>query len=87
MRMSSFRDYWLNRTACSILEDMRNCDKTKNYSNLASLIEELQVAANRMESGLDDKRDLLAMQEEWHKWRKKLKKIRKKAKAAKIKDK
>lgn len=42
------------RVICEILEDMRNCDKYKNYNQLAFLIEEVQFAANRMESALED---------------------------------
>jgi len=33
---------------------MRTCDKMKNYSFLSGLIEEAQVLANRMESGLEE---------------------------------
>jgi len=53
-----------NRTLCNVLEDMRNADKTKNYSYLVGLIEELQVLANRMEAALGDKRDYNEIRDE-----------------------
>ena len=37
------------RLLCGILDDMRNCEKTRNYSYMSALIEELQYRANRME--------------------------------------
>ena len=43
-----------NRFICTVLEEMRKCDLTKNYSFLSSLIEEAQTLANRMESALDE---------------------------------
>lgn len=46
-----------NRTICSVLEAMRDCTKTQNYSYLLGLIEEAQMLANRMESALYDKKD------------------------------
>jgi len=45
---------WPNRTACDILEEMRKCHKTSNFSYLPGLIEEMQSVANRMEAGLTD---------------------------------
>lgn len=50
--------YGLNRYLCDVLDDMRKCIKTNNYSYLASLIEECQVLGNRMESALRDQKDL-----------------------------
>ena len=41
------------RYLCSILDDMRTCQKTQNYSYLLSLIEEAQYRANRMEDRLN----------------------------------
>lgn len=76
-----YRRYWMNRTLCDVLEDMRNCHKTHNYAPLLSLIEEAQVMGNRMESALADKKDLLKMHEEWHELRAKINKARKEAKA------
>lgn len=45
---------WPNRTACDVLEEMRKCYKTSNFSYLLGLIEEMQSIANRMEAGLTD---------------------------------
>ncbi|RLD64909.1 MAG: hypothetical protein DRI84_07940 [Bacteroidetes bacterium] len=58
-----------NRTACSVLESMRDLDKTKNYSSLLSMVEELQLFFDRMEAALGDKRDI----KEWNIKRHKLK--------------
>lgn len=60
---------FLNRTLCDVLDEMRKCDKTKNYAPMLSLIEEAQVFGNRMESALSDVKDI----KELYKKRKKLK--------------
>ena len=44
---------FLHRTICSVLEEMRSCNETKNYSYLLGLIEEAQSMGNKMESKLD----------------------------------
>ena len=44
-----------SRYICSVLEEIRKCHETRNYSYLPGLVEEAQVLANRMESGLYDK--------------------------------
>ncbi len=62
--------FFPNRTVCDVLTDMRKCNETKNYSLLGALIEEVQILANRMESGLQDKSSL----EEWLEMKTKLKK-------------
>jgi hypothetical protein len=41
-----------NRYICSVLEDMRKLNDTRNYGYLEGLIEEAQSYANRMENGL-----------------------------------
>ncbi len=41
-----------NRLICSVLDEIRECHKTRNYSYLVGLIEEAQVLANRMEAKL-----------------------------------
>ena len=73
-------NYYVNRTLCEVLEEMRKCNKIRNYAPLESLIEEVQIKANRMESGLSIKKDLNSMEEEWHKLKKKLKELRKEVK-------
>ena len=56
---------WPARTICACLEDMRSAFKTYNFSNIASLIEEVQMLANRMEAHIEtehsynDRRDKL----------------------------
>ena len=44
---------YLNRTICGVLEEMRSCNETKNYSYLLGLIEEAQSMGNKMESKID----------------------------------
>jgi cell division protein FtsB len=70
------RSYWINRTLCNVLEEMRACHKTRNYSSLLSLIEEAQSMGNRMESALGDKRDVREMQEERQELKAEIKKLR-----------
>lgn len=52
-----------NRLVCEVLEEARTCHKTRNYSYLPGLLEEIQTMVNRMESALSEKRDY----EHWHK--------------------
>lgn len=40
------------RLVCTVLEEIRKMDKTRNYTELPSLIEEVQVYVDRMEDGL-----------------------------------
>ena len=51
-----------HRYVCSVLDEMRACNKTRNYSPLLSQIEEVQVLVNRMEAALSEKQEL----ESWH---------------------
>jgi len=82
--MRDFEDsYYINRTFCDVVSDMRLCNKTQNYGPMESLIEELQIKGNRMEAAIYDKNDIAAMNKEWAELKKKLKKIRKKVKAKK----
>ena len=50
--------FYLNRYICDVLEEMRKLNETRNYSMLASLIEEVQTMANRMEASLSDVSDI-----------------------------
>jgi len=43
-----------NRFLCTVLDEMRTCIKTLNFSYLESLVEEAQLLANRMECKLED---------------------------------
>ena len=65
--------YYESRTLCAVLEEMRKCFETRNFSSLLGLIEEAQSMGNRMEAGLDQKHSL----EEWDAtWRKKKKELK-----------
>ena len=46
-----------NRYLCNVLDEMRACIKTLNFSYLAGLIEEVQTMGNRMEAKLEDMDD------------------------------
>lgn len=74
--MSREESFWINRSLCDVLDEMRKLYETRNFSGLLGLIEEAQSMANRMEAGLGDKKDLIAMHEEWDGLRKKIKKER-----------
>jgi len=54
----SYDEYYLNRTLCQVLTEMRQCDKTRNYSYLVGLIEEAQTMGNRMEAAFYDIKDV-----------------------------
>jgi hypothetical protein len=43
---------------CSVLDEMRKCHETRNYSYLPGLIEEAQTMVNKMEAALYDQSDL-----------------------------
>lgn len=47
----------VNRTLCDVLEAIRTCNKTHNYSYLMSLVEEAQMLGNKMEAALWDQKD------------------------------
>ena len=46
------------RSMCDIIEDMRTMYKTRNFSYMMGLLEELQYRANRMENAFDIKNDV-----------------------------
>jgi hypothetical protein len=75
------RHYYLNRTLCDVLEEMRKCVQTLNFGPLPGLIEEAQSMGNRMEAALGDDKDLQAMHDEWHRLKKELGELRKEHKA------
>lgn len=76
--------YYPNRTVCSVLEEMRKANETRNYSILLSLIEEVQTLVNRMEASLYDIKDMEHMLKEKSKLKKKLKALE--AKVEKLED-
>ena len=43
---------YLRRCMCDVLEEMRSCYKTLNFSYIEGLIEEVQSMANKMEAKL-----------------------------------
>ena len=53
-----------NRHICSVLEEMRECTKTLNFSYLLGLIEEAQTLALRMEAKLYEIKDYERLHEE-----------------------
>lgn len=65
-------DIYPNRTMCAVLEEMRQCTKTRNYSYLLGLIEEVQHMGNRMESKLEDSKDGLRAYKEISKLKKEI---------------
>jgi len=78
--------YYLARTACDVLRNMRECDKTKSYSPLAGLIAEAQIMVDKMEAALIVQKDLVEMNEEWSKLKKELKILCKEKKELKGKE-
>lgn len=74
--MDYYLGYGPNRLICSVLEEMRKCHETRNYSYLPGLIEEAQTLANRMESKLSDSSDLEHMEDTRKKLKKELKALR-----------
>jgi hypothetical protein len=75
--MSNFRYYGTNRSLCSVFDAMRDADKTKNYSYMLGLIEEAQYYGNKMESALQDVKDIRALNEERAKLKKEVYELRK----------
>ncbi len=65
-----------NRFLCSVLGEMRNLHKTRNYSPLLGLIEEAQTLANRMEAAIDQKRDYYTLRDECKELDKKKRKLK-----------
>ena len=64
-----------NRHICSVLEEMRECTRTLNFSYLLGLIEEAQSLASRMESKLYDIKDFDRLHEEIRDLKKKKKNL------------
>ncbi len=64
-----------NRYICTVLDEMRDCVKTSNFSYLSGLIEEAQSLANRMESRLYEIRDFERLHEDIRKLKAEKKKL------------
>lgn len=43
-----------NRYFCTVIDEMRSCYKTRNFSHILGLLEELQSIGNRMEAKCGD---------------------------------
>ena len=67
-----------NRYICTVLDEMRECVKTTNFSYLPGLIEEAQSLANRMESQLYDIKDFNHLHKDIKDLKKKKKKLKEK---------
>jgi hypothetical protein len=76
-----FKWFGNNRHVCDVLSDMRKCTETLNFSPMMGLIEEAQVMANRMESALGDRKDLIDLNQELSKARKAYKELKREYKA------
>ena len=81
------RYYGLNRTLCAVLDAMRKLNETRNYGPLASLVEEAQIMADRMEAALIDVKDVKTLHEERKKLLEEVRALRADKKALKNEDK
>ena len=64
-----------NRLLCAVLDEMRDCVKTTNFSYLPGLIEEAQSLANRMEAHLYEIKDFNRLHKDIKALKKKKKKL------------
>ena len=64
-----------NRYLCSVLDEMRECTKTLNFSYLLGLIEEAQTLGNRMEAKLYEIKDFERLHEDIAKLKKEKNKL------------
>lgn len=78
-----FRSYYPNRTVCAMLDDLRECHKTRNFSYMLGIIEEIQYSVNRMEASLWDQKDVTKLREEISKLKKEKKYLLETTKALK----
>ena len=67
-----------NRLLCAVLDEMRECVKTSNFSYLPGLIEEAQSLGNRMEAHLYDIKDFNHLHKDITALKKKKKKLKEK---------
>jgi|TARA_B110000914_G_C15087588_1_gene275809 pyrimidine operon attenuation protein/uracil phosphoribosyltransferase len=63
---------------CDVLHEMRECNKTLNFSYLLGLVEEVQTLANRMEAKLYDIKDFERLRDDIKDLKKKKKKLEEK---------
>ena len=64
-----------NRYLCDVLQEMRECTKTLNFSYLLGLIEEAQTLGSRMEAKLFEIKDFERLHEDIAKLKKQKKKL------------
>lgn len=65
-----------HRYICTVLDEMRDCLKTNNFSYLHGLIEEAQMMGNRMESRIYEVKEWEELQKEIKELEAKLEKMR-----------
>ena len=65
----------VNRYLCSVLDEMRECNKTLNFSYLLGLIEEAQTLGSRMEAKLFEIKDFDHLHKDIAKLKKQKKKL------------
>ena len=65
-----------NRLLCDVLDEMRDCTKTLNFSYLLGLIEEAQSLGSRMEAHLHDINDFNRLHKDIKVLEKKKKKLK-----------
>lgn len=58
-------EFYLHRTLCDVLEEMRACWKTRNFAAMKGLIEEAQAMGNRMESALGSMKDIAKIEKKF----------------------
>ena len=66
-----------NRILCAVLDEMRDCVKTLNFSYLLGLIEEAQSLGSRMEAHLYEIKDFNRLHKDIKALEKKKKKLKK----------
>ena len=64
-----------NRLLCDVLQEMRECTKTLNFSYLLGLIEETQTLGSRMEAKLFEIKDFDHLHKDIAKLKKQKKKL------------
>ena len=69
---------------CDVLEEMRGCTKTMNFSYLLGLIEEVQTLGNRMEAKLYDIKDYDRLYQDIKELKKKKKELEEKVEILEI---
>ena len=67
---------YTTRYLCDILIDLRKCYKTRNFSYMMGLLEELQYRAYRMEQAMDLSSEIEYMEKERIRLKKEIKELR-----------